>query len=140
MPLSDLVLDSKIETSFVSLSISSTKDEEVTRHVCTMVGSTPRARQLRVEEIWKHERCIGEGSYGTVWLERRLETAIPSGQPIGKKGRLRTEQLRAVKEIKKEHCGPAGKQDGQQLVAVFLNRELEARILGQLALEESTRG
>ena len=126
MPLSDLVLDSKIETSFVSLSTSSTKDEEVTRHVRTTVGSTSRARQLRIEEIWKREKCIGEGSYGTVWLERRLETAAPSGQPTCKKGRPRTDQLRAVKEIRKEHCGPASNKNDRQAVAAFLNRELEA--------------
>lgn len=125
MSASDLVLDSKIETSFVSILTSPTEVENVTRHVRMTLGSSSRARQLRTEELWKREKCLGAGFNGVVWLERRVETASSSGQPTVDKDRSRGEELRAVKEIKKKQWGSAGNENNRHTAATF-HRELEA--------------
>jgi hypothetical protein len=93
--LTDLVLDYKIETVFFA-------EGSQTRHVRTL-GSSTRRQQLRVEEMWQRQRVLGQGAYGTVWLERCVE------------GRDKN-AVRAVKEIKKD----------QTVAPSNLHRELEA--------------
>jgi hypothetical protein len=91
----DLVRDSRLETRF---------HPERTEHIYYESGLTARQRTVRREEYWKAERCIGRGSYGTVWLEQCVE-----GE--------REVKLRAVKQIPKAQ--KASKP-------IDYNRELEA--------------
>jgi hypothetical protein len=94
-PISDLVRDSRLETIF---------HREYTQHVYYVSGVTPSQRKLRKEELWRRERYIGTGAFGTVWLEK---FATQNGEV----------QHRAVKEIKKS---------AQNSNAIDYSRELEA--------------
>lgn len=76
--VSDLVLDSKINTEFL---------ESCIRHVFLEAGQSPEQRLVRREERWVRQRYLGRGSYGTVYLEKREDG--------------NTKELRAVKEVKK---------------------------------------
>lgn len=120
-PLPDLVLDTKIETTFAGtegLSLS-------TRHVRVGLGSSSRARQLRTEETWRRLRLLGGGAYGTVWLEERVERGGDVDGGVAAVPR----QLRAVKEIRKpwQQSGRRGAEDAApSKEAAFLWRELEA--------------
>jgi hypothetical protein len=96
LSISDLVLDSKIETSFLD-------GGSHIRHVRTTLGSSARHRQLRTEETWQRKRSLGMGTYGVVWLEQCID---------GKERK----RVRAVKEIRKDGNLPTS----------FLFRELEA--------------
>jgi hypothetical protein len=91
----DLVRDSRLDTQFHS---------EYTQHVYYETGLTPRQRKTRRDEYWKWERHIGQGSYGSVQLERCV-----SGQ--------REIEFRAVKKIPKLQ---------QPSKPIDYNRELEA--------------
>ncbi|KAI2618231.1 kinase-like domain-containing protein [Hypoxylon sp. NC1633] len=90
--LSDIVRDSKLETEIFNTH---------TQHVLYITGHSARERHVRREERWVRDRFLGQGAYGTVYLER-----CDQGN-----------KLRAVKEIKK--CVVAGKR-------LEYMRELEA--------------
>lgn len=77
--LSDLVLDSKLETVDLGTCV---------QHTFLRPGRSAGERYVRVEERWARETTLGEGAHGTVYREK-LE-----GQAA----------LRAVKEIKKSVC------------------------------------
>ena len=76
--LSDLVRDSKIETEALGSYI---------RHVFYEAGRSANERRVRREERWVRQRYLGQGTYGTVYLEKSEN----GGE----------EKLRAVKEVKK---------------------------------------
>ncbi|CCF47418.1 calcium/calmodulin-dependent protein kinase type 1B [Colletotrichum higginsianum] len=76
---SDLVQESKLETTFFP---------SHTRHTFYQRGTTGRERRLKVEEQWTRKKRLGQGAYGTVWLEtcdRPARQSVPA--------------VRAVKEI-----------------------------------------
>lgn len=93
--ISDLVLETKIDTVFRA-------DHAETRHIRPLVGRSARNRQQKTEETWQRKRCLGEGSFGTVWLEHCV-----AGQT--------SQKARAVKQIRK----------GNSLPPEMLYRELE---------------
>ncbi|KAJ4199955.1 hypothetical protein NW767_007935 [Fusarium falciforme] len=76
--LSDLVRDSKINTEFL---------ESCIQHVFHEAGRSLKQRLVRREERWVRQRYLGQGAYGTVYLEKREDGG--------------TGELRAVKELKK---------------------------------------
>ncbi|RSL64900.1 hypothetical protein CEP53_003907 [Fusarium sp. AF-6] len=76
--VSDLVRDSKINTEFL---------ESCIRHVFHEAGQSLKQRLIRREERWVRQRYLGQGAYGTVYLEKREDGGV--------------EELRAVKELKK---------------------------------------
>jgi len=78
-PVSDLVRDSKLETTIY---------EKYTQHIYHIAGANPRQRKVRKEECWERHRHLGSGSFGAVWLEKSI---TDSGE----------EKYRATKEIKK---------------------------------------
>ncbi|KAH0551390.1 hypothetical protein GP486_007397, partial [Trichoglossum hirsutum] len=78
-PASDLVRDSKLETTFC---------KEYTQHVYHVSGANLRQRKIRKEERWEKCRTIGSGSFGSVQLERLITDSSE-------------EKYRAVKKIKK---------------------------------------
>lgn len=75
--LSDLVLDSKLETELSG---------SITEHVFYTTGKSIRERRVRRVERWAREDVLGHGSYGTVYRER-CEGSLS--------------RFRAVKEIRK---------------------------------------
>ncbi|KAK7740007.1 hypothetical protein SLS62_011178 [Diatrype stigma] len=77
---SDLVQDAKLQTSFRG---------NITQHTYYTSMASTRRRKVRVDEIWKRQRELGNGTYGRVWLEVCL---------IGPK----QGEYRAVKEVFKE--------------------------------------
>jgi serine/threonine protein kinase len=84
----DLVLDSKIETTFHAEGTAVR-----TKHTRTAIGTSARRRRLKTEETWERKSALGSGTFGTVWLEKRIAdtNSAPSSRP----------PLRAVKEIRK---------------------------------------
>ena len=78
-PVSDLVRDSKLETTFY---------EKYTQHVYHVSGAHPRQRKIRKEECWEKCRSLGRGSFGSVQLEKLITDSSE-------------ERHRAVKKIKK---------------------------------------
>ncbi|RSL95304.1 hypothetical protein CEP52_012141 [Fusarium oligoseptatum] len=76
--VSDLVRDSKINTEFL---------ESCIQHVFHEAGQSLKQRLIRREERWVRQRYLGQGAYGTVYLEKRQDGGV--------------EELRAVKELKK---------------------------------------
>jgi len=94
--LPDLVRDSKLETQILDGYV-----------VHTYYESDPVSRKRAVPRLehWRRRRLIGEGSYGSVWMEECIK-----GQ--------RDVQVRAVKKISalaRQHAKP-----------IDYNRELEA--------------
>ena len=86
--LSDFVLDSKLRTEFFAGRV---------RHYRYIQGTSSRKRQIQVKDVWDTEAELGQGSYGTVRLERRRATSTPDlDLPY---------QVRAVKEIRKTVVG-----------------------------------
>ncbi|CAM1507760.1 Fc.00g046080.m01.CDS01 [Cosmosporella sp. VM-42] len=75
---SDLVRDSKIETESLGSYI---------RHVFHEAGRSVGERLVRREERWVRQKYLGQGTYGTVYLEKSEDGA--------------GDRLRAVKEVKK---------------------------------------
>lgn len=75
--LSDLVLDSRLETEFAG---------SCTQHVFYTSGRSVRQRRVRRVERWTRETLLGNGAYGIVYRER-----CDGERP----------RFRAVKEIKK---------------------------------------
>ncbi|KAH7026727.1 uncharacterized protein B0I36DRAFT_161477 [Microdochium trichocladiopsis] len=76
----DIVRDALVETESI--------DEHTTRHVRYEAGRSARQRRVRKEEQWKRSRRLGQGAYGTVYLESCSEDDGSS-------------RVRAVKEISK---------------------------------------
>ncbi|KAF7558250.1 hypothetical protein G7Z17_g92 [Cylindrodendrum hubeiense] len=83
--VSDLVVDSKIEATW-------DPEAKHTTQIRTAVGVSARRRRLKTEEKWERKRRLGRGAYGTVWLEKCIESSGP---------RNGESDLRAVKEIHK---------------------------------------
>jgi len=81
---SDHLLDWKLETECCDNGF---------RHTFYVTGSTARDRRVRAEETWTRDRVLGEGSYGTVWVERCSHRSVNRPDPAPGK--------RAVKEMKK---------------------------------------
>jgi hypothetical protein len=79
-PLSDLVLDSKLQAEAF---------DDHTLQTNYISNPSTRERRVRVEEKWQRTKKLGSGSHGVVWLEKCL-----SGPNSG--------QLRAVKELRKD--------------------------------------
>jgi hypothetical protein len=77
--VSDLVCDSKLETTY---------DGQDTCHEVFVSDNTSRQGRRRMEQAWRRERELGRGTFGQVWLERRI-----SGPGAA--------DLRAVKSISK---------------------------------------
>lgn len=77
---SDLVRDAKLQTSFRN---------DITHHVYYTSITSARRRKVKVEEKWKRQQELGNGTYGRVWLETCIQ-----GPKAG--------EYRAVKEISKE--------------------------------------
>lgn len=115
-PLSDLVEEFKIETSWASPD----GVHLLTTHVRTAPGPSARLRQRRVEETWHRRTDLGSGAYGRVWVEERV---APQGGD-DRAGR-RASRFRAVKEVRKgrDWARPAARPDH---LSTFLRRELEA--------------
>ena len=78
--LSDLVRDSKLETSF---------RDSLTIH---MFRDAAHRAALPRKEVWKRVRELGFGGNGRVWLEECVEGQKPGGP-----------SLRATKEIRLRH-------------------------------------
>jgi len=58
--LPDLVRDSQLDVEL---------RDGCTVHVCFEYSPSSRQRAVPTEEIWKQERQIGSGGFGSVWLE-----------------------------------------------------------------------
>ncbi|KAI9772339.1 MAG: hypothetical protein M1840_001088 [Geoglossum simile] len=95
-PVSDLVQDSKLETTFYG---------NCTRHVYHVSGANPRERKMRKEEHWERCRNLGTGTFGTVWLEK-----LAAGNDEDK--------YRAVKEIRKNVKLSGAIDYGRELEAI----------------------
>ncbi|KAK3361781.1 kinase-like domain-containing protein [Lasiosphaeria ovina] len=76
--VSDLVRDSKIDTEVLGT---------CTKHVFYDSGPSAKERRVRREERWLRAAFLGQGAYGTVYLERFDHQQV--------------KRLRAVKEVKK---------------------------------------
>ena len=93
----DLIELSKLETRFLS-------DPDCTQHITYTISPYGiDRRRARREESWKRKKRLGQGAFGTVWLEECVQ---------GEKKK----QLRAVKEVSRSQA-----QD--------VNRELQAAAL-----------
>jgi hypothetical protein len=92
--LPDLVRDSQLDTSFRN---------GYTVHIISEATSF-RQRAVPREEVWKEERLVGGGAFGSVWLEKCIHGTSK-------------DTLRAVKKIASRHQG---------LKDVTYIRELEA--------------
>jgi hypothetical protein len=97
MPASDLLKDSRLKTTI---------DNGITRHIIESAGPSARQRRIRKEQHWERTARVGEGAYGTVWLEKLVA------------GDFRVSE-RAVKVIKKH---------ARNSLVIDYNRELEAII------------
>ena len=95
-PISDLVRDSKLETTF---------HREYTQHVYHVSGATPRQRKVRKEERWRRDKYLGTGAFGIVWLEKFTR----------EDGEI---QHRAVKEIRKGAQNSNAINYGRELEAI----------------------
>ncbi|KXJ90520.1 kinase-like domain-containing protein [Microdochium bolleyi] len=96
--LSDIVRDALVETETI--------DNQTTRHIRYEAGRSARQRRVRIEEQWRRSRQLGQGAWGTVYLETCVNPGFGS-------------RLRAVKEIKK--CVYNGEEldYGRELEAIF---------------------
>lgn len=94
---SDLIKDSRLDTQF---------GEDGTRHTQYVSSRAAGQRRIRNVELWKRERRLGSGTYGTVWLE-----SCHSGRRQG--------QFRAVKEIRKAPIMVSSLDYSRELEAVI---------------------
>lgn len=94
--LSDLVRDSKLQTTFF---------ETYVQHVFHDSGRSAGERRLRREERWTRLRFLGQGTYGMVYLERCTDNG--------------SDRLRAVKEVKKSVVSGQDLDYNQELEAVM---------------------
>lgn len=83
---SDLVRDARLQTTFHP----DCRRPELTRHVYIDSDRSRRQRRVRIEEAWQRQAELGRGTFGAVYLERCVEGP-------------KTGQLRAIKEIPKNH-------------------------------------
>lgn len=79
LPSSDLVQELKLETSF---------SPSYTQHTFNKRGTSGREWKIRVQERWTRKRRLGQGAFGTVWLET-----------CDRPARRHSPTVRAVKEI-----------------------------------------
>ncbi|KAL0937138.1 calcium/calmodulin-dependent protein kinase type 1B [Colletotrichum truncatum] len=98
-PHSDLVQESKLETIFFPT---------YTEHTFYKRGASGREWRIRVQEQWQRERRLGQGAYGTVWLETCDRPAKKNGPAV-----------RAVKEIPLDPSTSEGIDYYQELEAVM---------------------
>jgi hypothetical protein len=64
------------------------------RYISHKSDITTGRRKIRIEERWRWTKKIGQGSFGTVWLEERID-----GETSGT-----TKEQRAVKAVYKSSC------------------------------------
>jgi len=57
---SDLVLDSKLQTTF---------HNNYTKHVIDVAGPNVHQRRTTQEQRWRRRKPLGRGTFGEVWLE-----------------------------------------------------------------------
>jgi hypothetical protein len=101
---SDLVLDTKLETTFLP-------DSEI-RHVYQGIGTSARMRVIEAEETWKHKRRLAAGTFGVVWLQECVAGA-------------RRGTLRAVKEIvKRQDISEHGYYRELETIAKFSKKKV----------------
>jgi hypothetical protein len=93
-PVSDLVRDSKLQAD---VSRGST--------IHSFVEAGQNRRRISRQEVWQHEKHLGQGSYGQVWLEK-----CTAGKSIG--------ELRAVKMIRKKPNASTIRDYNRELEAV----------------------
>ncbi|TDZ19961.1 Calcium/calmodulin-dependent protein kinase type 1 [Colletotrichum orbiculare MAFF 240422] len=96
---SDLVQESKLETSFFSQHI---------KHTFYRRGTSGRERRIRLQEKWERRRRLGQGAYGIVWLET-----------CDRPARLDGPKIRAVKEIPIDSTTSEDIDYNQELEAVM---------------------
>lgn len=77
-PYLELVESARLETKF---------HRDITTHIFHESGSIATQRRLLREETWQYQRAIGQGAYGSVWLEK-----CATGKEV---------KVRAVKKIRK---------------------------------------
>jgi hypothetical protein len=112
--VSDLVADSRLETSFPA-KFASAEGPQLTLHIFTEAGRKPHQRLVRREEVWQRERSIGGGAFGTVWLERRIDLGG------GKEPEYQDEDfpvIRAVKQIRRPSQNGGYFEYGRELEAI----------------------
>lgn len=98
--ISDLILDSQLDTYFLPDSTVNTHCES---------NPTGQRRVINRSEHWQRQRKIGGGGFGTIWLEK----CSSGGQPDGL---IRNGSLQAVKQMAVD----------QQYGPIDYHRELEA--------------
>ncbi|KAK1855278.1 calcium/calmodulin-dependent protein kinase type 1B [Colletotrichum chrysophilum] len=74
-PPSDLVKDSKLETSF-------SRNHTRTQHTFYKRGTSGREWKVRVQETWTRKTQLGQGAYGKVWLEECERPAKRHGPTV----------------------------------------------------------
>jgi hypothetical protein len=93
-PVSDLVRDSKLQANV---------SRNCTIHIYVEAGRN--RRRISRQDVWQHEKYLGQGSYGQVWLEECI-----AGKSIG--------ELRAVKMIRKRPNASTIRDYNRELEAV----------------------
>src|SRR6266480_4165947 len=113
-PISDLVRDSKLETTFY---------EKYTQHVYRVSGANPRQRKMRKEEHWERRRNLGTGTFGTIWLEKLI---TDNGE----------EKYKAVKEIRKsmQRSGAIDYSRELEAVAKFSHQKVRRSSISALCI------
>ncbi|KAH9208864.1 kinase-like domain-containing protein [Leptodontidium sp. 2 PMI_412] len=76
-----------------------------TTQVCYTSTPGQGAREVRVEKHWRKAKIVGEGGFGAVWLEERLENNVVKEQ-------------RALKEVSKARMKTAGIDVGREVLAL----------------------
>ncbi|KAF2489067.1 kinase-like protein [Lophium mytilinum] len=105
--MSDLVRDSRLRTIFPP----DARQGEVptlTAHVFEESGHHLQERLIERKEVWKRERFVARGAYGSVWLERCVKGS-------------RVDETRAVKQIMRSPQQASGSKN-----VLDYDRELES--------------
>jgi hypothetical protein len=129
--ISDLVKDSRLETSFPNSSICSPDGcshdgPKVTSHFFTETGRDAHQRSIRRREIWKREAFVGGGAFASVWLER----CVDAGFGRGAKGHGEDfPAVRAVKQIRRSTAAGESLDYYRELEAIakFSHRKVHLR-------------
>jgi len=97
--ISEHVDDCKLDTVFLP-------NETSFQHRRPLISGRPSTRQRFKTETWERVKCLGQGGFGSVWLEENKDAS---------QGR----QLRAVKQLPKKATGRSAQVDyGRELEAI----------------------